>query len=294
MKTNINLLLIIVILCGACTKAPWESYQPPLDPNAQIPDPDPEPEEPGEPGEPEEQTSLKIISIGINNRNADYVSLVQLIKEEKADLVVLREVDKNNKRTGIDINQAEIIARDVDMQYVFAPQLDNYQEGQFGLAVLSRLPIEESWITKLPVGPVLKGDERPLAYLKVNFNEDIDIAFFGLHLDDGSNKNRRIENRPIQAKALLDYIKDIDIPTIIAGNFFFQNEGDDALPSIYLDELTSPCMPCVPTVNMHSMDFIGDHVLYKNMLADQLLDYRIGNELSGRKPAIAEFKLIDL
>ena len=290
MRKNINFLLITLLLFGACSKAPWESYQPPVDPAAQNPDQEPEPEP--EP-EPEETGILRVVSIGINNKNADYVRLVNMIKDEKADLVVLREVDKNNTRTGIDINQAEVIAGDVGMQYVFAPQLDNYNSGQFGLAVLSKWPIEESWIAKLPVGPVLKGDERPLAYLKVNYEDDIDIAFFGLHLDDGSNANRRLENRPIQAAALLDYIKDIDIPTIVAGNFFFQNTGNDALPQSYLDELISPCMPCQPTVSMHGADFIADHVLYKNIDPIKLRSYKLGAEISGRKPAIAEFKLVE-
>ncbi|PRD53857.1 hypothetical protein C5749_10080 [Sphingobacterium gobiense] len=275
---------------SSCSKAPWESYVAPVDPNPPTPgatNPDDDNE-----GEEKDPNNIKIISIGINNANADYSAITQLINSEQADLVVLREVDKNNTRTGININQAEVIATDVGMQYVFAPQLDNYREGQFGLAVLSKLPIEESSVMKMPVDPAVNGDERPLAYLKVNFSRDIDIAFIGVHLDDGSNANRRNHNRPLQGETIVNFIKDMDIPVFVAGNFFFQNEGSDMLPTVLTDELSSVCRPCEPTVTQFNQEFTADHILYKNVGAQQLVDFRLAPVISSRRPAIVEFKII--
>lgn len=290
MKTSLSFLFICLMLVSSCSKAPWESYVAPVDPNPPTPgatNPDDDNDE-----EEKNPNNIKIISIGINNANADYSAITQLINSEQADLVVLREVDKNNTRTGISINQAEVIATDVGMQYVFAPQLDNYREGQFGLAVLSKLPIEESSVMKLPVDPAVNGDERPFAYLKVNFSRDIDLAFIGVHLDDGSNANRRNHNRPLQAETIVNFIKDMDIPVFVAGNFFFQNEGSDMLPTVLTDEMTPGCRPCEATVNQHGGDFIADHILYKNIDTQRLVDYRLGPSISSRRPAIAEFKII--
>src|SRR5690606_27281711 len=125
------------------------------------------------------------------------------------------------------------------------------------------------------------------------FNKDVDIVFIGVHTDDGSVVKRRNANRPLQAAAIVDYIKDIDIPVIVAGNFFFKNEGDDALPTILTNELTSVCKPCEATVNQHGSDFIADHIMYKNLGSNRLLDFKVGAAISSRKPAIAEFKIIE-
>lgn len=290
MKIHITFLFVLILALSSCGKAPWESYTPPIDPQAQNPGTT----DPGEEEEEDEKdpNNLKIISIGINNKNADYGAIVQLINSEQADLVVLREVDKNNTRTGIDINQAEVIATDAGMQYVFAPQLDNYNQGQFGLAVLSKLPIEDFRVTKLPVGATVGGDERPFAYLKVNFKKDVDVVFIGVHLDDGSNENRRNVNRSLQSEAIVNYIKDLDVPVFVAGNFFFKNEEKDLLPAVLTGELESTCKPCEATVTQHGSDFIADHIMYKNIDPKQLVDFRLGPSISSRRPAIAEFKII--
>ncbi|MCT1523797.1 endonuclease/exonuclease/phosphatase family protein [Sphingobacterium hotanense] len=290
MKISLSFLCVLILALSSCSKAPWESYTPPIDPNAQTPgttDPDDDEEDPGK-----DPNNIRIISVGINNRNADYDALANLINSEEADLVVLREVDKNNTRTGIDINQAEVIADRTGMQYVFAPQLDNYNQGQFGLAVLSRLPIEASSIAKLPVDPTAGGDQRPLAYLKVNFSRDIAIAFIGVHLDDSSVASRRAANRPLQSTAIVNFIKEMDIPVFVAGNFFFQNEGVEMLPPLLTNEVTPGCRFCEPTVTQHGGEFIADHILYKNISVQQLVDYRLGPSISSRRPAIAEFKIV--
>lgn len=292
MKTKINTLFILfALLFAGCEKGAWENYQPPVDPTAQNPDPDPEPDPEG-PDEGDESI-FRVVSIGINNQNADYTALVELINTNNADLVVLREVDKNNTRTGVDINQAEVIAEDTDMQYVFAPQLDNYREGQFGLAVLSKWPIEESWVDKLPIASGQSGDQRPIAYIKVNYKEEQPIAFFGLHLDDTSNANRRKANKESQTNKLIEYLREVDIPAFIAGNFFFQNDGDDRISPTLLDLADSPCIACMPTVNQHGEDFIADHVLFMNIGSERLVDYTIGEEIGSRKPAIASFRLTE-
>src|SRR5690606_7686857 len=205
MKNTWSFLIICIITFSSCSKAPWENYIAPVDPNPPTPGAT-NPDDDNEEEEEKDPNNIRIISIGINNRNAEYDYLTELINSEEADLVVLREVDKNNTRTGIDINQAELIASRVGMQYVFAPQLDNYNQGQFGLAVLSKLPIEESSVMKLPVDPTEKGDERPLAYLKVNFSRDVQVAFIGVHLDDSSVAKRRAANRLLQSQTIVNFI----------------------------------------------------------------------------------------
>lgn len=291
MKNTWSFLIICIITFSSCSKAPWENYIAPVDPNPPTPGAT-NPDDDNEEEEEKDPNNIRIISIGINNRNAEYDYLTELINSEEADLVVLREVDKNNTRTGIDINQAELIASRVGMQYVFAPQLDNYNQGQFGLAVLSKLPIEESSVMKLPVDPTEKGDERPLAYLKVNFSRDVQVAFIGVHLDDSSVAKRRAANRLLQSQTIVNFIEEMDIPVFVAGNFFFQNEGVEMLPSLLTDELTSGCRPCETTVTQHGGEFIADHILFKNIDAQQLVDYRLGPSIASRRPAIAEFKII--
>ena len=130
------------------------------------------------------------------------------IRDLHADIVFLQELDNNCNRTGA-INQLRVLAQLTSMQPRFCAFMP-FEGGEYGLGMLSALPIRESHCLRLP-----DGDEprvalvcelellgRPLLAVDVHFNwiED-DVARFA------------------QAEALLQDLARSDLPCIVAGDF---------------------------------------------------------------------------
>ena len=71
----------------------------------------------------------------------DLERIANVIRQSNADIVALQEVDKNTRRTG-GIDMPADLARLTGMNVAFGANLDNFQGGQYGTAILSRFPFE--------------------------------------------------------------------------------------------------------------------------------------------------------
>ncbi len=99
--------------------------------------------------------SIRIVSYNIRHgegldRRVDLKRIAKVISALKPDLVALQEVDKNCKRSGNQDIAAEL-GRLTGMQHRFGRFMD-YQNGEYGMAILSRLPIMETIRHSLPKG----------------------------------------------------------------------------------------------------------------------------------------------
>ncbi|HXG69923.1 MAG TPA: endonuclease/exonuclease/phosphatase family protein, partial [Gemmatimonadaceae bacterium] len=74
-----------------------------------------------------------------------------LILENRADIALLQEVDRFTTRSG-KIDQPDILKKLTGMHGAFGKTLD-FQGGEYGIAVLSRWPIEFDSLHRLPVTP---------------------------------------------------------------------------------------------------------------------------------------------
>lgn len=74
-----------------------------------------------------------------------------VIGDADADIVLLQEVDRGTERSGGEDHLAEL-ARLTGMHSAFAKSLD-YQGGDYGIAVLSRFPLDSARVVPLPVQP---------------------------------------------------------------------------------------------------------------------------------------------
>lgn len=73
------------------------------------------------------------------------------IRAERADVVLLQEVDRGVARSG-GVDQPAVLARLTGLHAAFRPSLA-YQGGDYGLAVLSRWPVAHDTMVPLPVDP---------------------------------------------------------------------------------------------------------------------------------------------
>ncbi len=149
------------------------------------------------------QETIKILSYNIHHGNppsekAGYIDLpaiANVINESKADIIGLQEVDVNVERSG-DVDQIKELAKLTDTEYYFAKGID-LQGGEYGVAVLSKLPITHAENFLLPMPK--DGEQRVLASVTVESNSGREVVFMTTHLDLYE------ENRNAQAEFIRDY-----------------------------------------------------------------------------------------
>ncbi len=114
-------------------------------------------------------TNLKILTYNIHHANPpskpnviDVAAIAKVINEQQPDLVALQEIDVHTDRSGKALNQAEEIARLTGMKFYFARAID-YAGGEYGVAILSKFPMEKMTNNPLPTAEGTGGEHRTLA-----------------------------------------------------------------------------------------------------------------------------------
>ena len=112
--------------------------------------------------------------MGMDGR-IDLERIAAVIRGASPDVVALQEVDRRTERSG-PVDQAEELGRLTGLKAVFGRSID-YQGGQYGNAVLSRLPVLGSKVHPLP-------GEEPRGLLEVRLEVGSqEVLFFSTHLD---------------------------------------------------------------------------------------------------------------
>ena len=141
----------------------------------------------------------------------DLERIANVIRQSNADIVALQEVDKNTRRTG-GIDMPADLARRTGMN-VFGANLDNYQGGQYGTAILSRFPIEshENHLLK----QTREGEQRGVlqAVLAVNQGQ---LLFTCTHLDHKADPAERLFSET-QFTGL--FARHAGLPALLCGDF---------------------------------------------------------------------------
>ncbi len=160
----------------------------------------------------QEPTTLRILAYNIhhgagNDEVLDLERIAELIRSLDPDLVALQEVDNRTERTG-GVAQAARLGQLTGMSSAFGKFMD-YQGGEYGMAVLSRLDYENPTNHVLPEGP----EPRSSMAIRVQLPNGGELIFAGVHF------YRTAEERMAQARRLLDVLGTEDVPVILAGDF---------------------------------------------------------------------------
>lgn len=147
----------------------------------------------------------------------DMPRLARVIESVSPDLVALQEVDvRTNRASGVD--QADALARLTGMVSIFGPAMD-YDGGQYGEAILSRLPVQSAATSPLPHLP----DHEPRAAVEITTHvRGRDVRFVGTHLDH----TRDPADRRQQAQRLVEVFGEGDLPTILVGDLNAEPHSD--------------------------------------------------------------------
>lgn len=159
--------------------------------------------------------TVRILSFNIHHGNppAEKESIInldtiaQIIKNSKADLVGLQEIDVNLGRSYFE-NQAKKLAELTGMHYIFSKGID-LEKGEYGTAILSKQPIERVEKHFLP-SPV-ESERRSLSIIEVTIHNK-KLLFANTHLD------LRDKNKIEQAKFITNRFKNEKLPAILVGD----------------------------------------------------------------------------
>lgn len=221
-------------------------------------------------------TPVKVMTYNIygarasNGAPADLRKLADVINKYKPDLVALQEVDVYTKRTGITVHQADSLGKLTGMHAFFAKAMDQ-GGGEYGDAVLSRLPILSSKAYSMGVAPQLGGERRSFALIKVAV-EGEEIYFASTHLDHLSNEANRI----YQAEELRGIVNGVGGKLIVGGDF-------NAIPtsstiSIIQEYLTIGTSSFSPTFPSDKPTKTIDYIMFKPASAFYVQNYQVIQE----------------
>jgi endonuclease/exonuclease/phosphatase family metal-dependent hydrolase len=126
-----------------------------------------------------------------------------------ADVITLQEVDNGVLRTG-GVDQAARLGRLLGMR-AFHGAFRAYQGGEYGMAILTRLPVREVRNHSIPPGPL--GALTVLEVRVVAGPEAPDVSVVGVHF------YRSPEERLAQADSVTRIFGSVGRPVILAGDF---------------------------------------------------------------------------
>jgi endonuclease/exonuclease/phosphatase family metal-dependent hydrolase len=179
--------------------------------------------------EDEKQPSrvLKIMTYNIHhgtpihhdNNDVQLEGIAAVINAQKPDLVALQEVDSVTERAPF--SEAEELAAMTGMHAYFSRSIP-YQGGGYGVAVLSRFPIQATKRYMLPM-PDPSGEPRSLAVITVTPFPGFTMDFASAHLDLVT------ENRQAQVEKLVDISKASAHPLVVAGDLNATTDSKEIL-----------------------------------------------------------------
>lgn len=145
--------------------------------------------------------------LGMDDR-IDLERIADVLRPLDADVITLQEIDRGVDRTA-GVDQAERLGELLGMSAYFGAFMP-YQNGDYGMAVLSRVPVSHVENHRLP-----DGDEpRTALEVVVHVGDSGEaVSVVGIHL------YRTPEERRAQAITLSEALADRPYPVVLAGDF---------------------------------------------------------------------------
>ena len=148
-----------------------------------------------------------------------------LARAERADVVLLQEVDRGTRRSG-GVDQVALLERESGLHAAFGRTLD-YDGGQYGIALLSRWPIAHDTLVHLPVTPPQQragGSYEPRGALVARLAAPgLALRVLNTHLDasrDDSYRRQEVVTVAALVRQLLDESAGAPRRLVFAGGDF--------------------------------------------------------------------------
>ncbi len=225
-------------------------------------------------------TELHVLCYNIHHANPpskpgeiDLDAIAKVIKQASPDIVALQEVDVYTNRSGKTSNQAEEIARLSGMPYFYFAKAIDYDGGEYGVAILSKLPLAQMKNTPLPTAAGTNGEPRTLASAEVTLPNNSKLVFACTHLD----AQRSDTNRVLQVQKITGLLQQEKLPVVIAGDFNAVAETPviNILDQSFTRSCIRECGFTIPVINpTKTIDFVA----YRPSTAFTVAKHRVIDE----------------
>ena len=197
----------------------------------------------------------------------DVDAIVNVIKAQQPDVVALQEIDVHTKRSGAS-NQAEEIGRKLGMNHYFGKAID-YEGGEYGVAILSRYPMSEAVVNRLPSKAETKGEPRVLATAKIMLPDGTAIRFGSTHLDAQKDPT----NRKLQMEEIVKIASSEKLPFVLAGDFNCTPASEEL--QLLDRHFTRTCQSCEPTIPVNNPTRAIDFIAYAPVGKFRVLSHQV-------------------
>lgn len=158
----------------------------------------------------------------------DLERIAGVIRQSGADIIALQEVDRYwGPRSNYE-DQPKKLAEMLEMHYIYGanlndiPEPEHHEHRQYGIAILSKYPIDASNHYHLPlVGP--KGEQRGLLETQIRV-QDKRLRVYSTHLD------LNLDNRRPQIAEVIEILSRSEEPIILMGDFNARPDNDEMQP----------------------------------------------------------------
>ncbi len=215
----------------------------------------------------------------------DIAAIANVVKQCKADVVALQEIDVNTIRSGKDIHEAEEIAKACGMYVCFGKAID-FSGGAYGVAILSKYPISAVQNYLLPKDADPKTEQRTLLIAEITISSKKKFYFASTHLDVENADNRVLQINEIQKRA-----NAAAVPFFIGGDFN-DTTGSKAI-QIFDQHFQRSCETCGPTFPQDIPTTTIDFIAFLKKQAKKIKTIRhevlVEKYASDHRPVLAEF-----
>ena len=173
------------------------------------------------------------IHAGKDAKGVDNLARVaQIVRDTRADVVLLQEVDKGTTRSG-NVDQVAELTRLTGYHGVFGKTLD-YQGGDYGIAILSRWAITNDTLIHLPVEPPQFRSNvsyEPRGALRVVIRSPLGVLrVVNTHIDASREDTYRLQEAKV-ILAIAAALRDSSGTTLVGGDL--NSEPESAVIALF-------------------------------------------------------------
>ena len=237
-------------------------------------------------GSLEAQATLRVAAYNVKHGLGmdgviDLERVADVLRPLDADVITLQEIDRGVERTD-GVNQAARLGALLGMEVHFGDFMP-YQGGEYGMAVLTRLPVAGVTNLRLPDGA------EPRTALEVRVavgREGRIVSVVGIHF------YRTPEERLAQADSVTSYFEETERPVVLAGDFN-SRRGDRVMASLAQEWMVLDKEGDVDTFPADAPTREIDFVLVRPVGAFEIVTHRVIDEAvaSDHRPLLAVLRL---